>query len=222
MLRAHSLLHERLGEIGVDLLTHIAGSIERILPHVEPPKWIESEWTEPGSVWNDSGRTEIRMTISIGRSDDPENRSLTALVTRRRVGAASVTLDAREYDICKRIASRISDVMSYVFIDEEMDLETSESTIRAIRGSFDESVIAAHIESYHNLNVSISALLSALHTMSEQTYENKALVFGCVLDPDYESVGTIPRFPQLFLGAKNIRRYRTAIEPSTMSPPTVA
>src|ERR1700730_11717959 len=116
MLRSNSRLHERLDPIGVELLTHIAGSIERILPHVEPPKWVEGVWKEPGSVWNDSDRTEIRMTISIGRSDFSDNRSLTGLIRRRHIGgAAGITLDAREYDICRRIAARISEVMSYVF-----------------------------------------------------------------------------------------------------------
>jgi len=215
MLRANSRLRERLNSIGVELLTHIAGSIERILPHVEPLKWTEGEWSEPGSVWNDTDRTEIRITISIGQSDAPGNRSLTALIKRRHVGgAAGVTLDTREHDICGRIAARISEVMSYVFIDEEMDLVTSASTIRAVRDSFDESVIADHIENYHRLNMSVSSLLSALHTMSEQTYENKALVFGCVLDPEFETLGNSPRFPELFLTAKKYKAlsdgYRTA------------
>jgi hypothetical protein len=216
MLRSNSRLRERLDPIGVELLTHIAGSVERILPYVEPVKWTEGKWTEPGTAWHGSGRTTIRITISIGNSDTPGNRSLTALVRRRKSldRRTGLTLDAREHDLCARIAARITEIMSYVFIDEELELETSESTIRAFRDSFDESVIAVNIEKYHNLNMSIVALLSALHTMSEQTYENKALVFGCLLDPEYRSVGDSPHFPELFLNAKKYKvlsdGYRTA------------
>ena len=196
MLRANSRLHDRLDRVGVELLTYIAGSIERILPHVEPLKWEESEWREPGSVWNDTNRTEIRITISIGRYDAPGNRSLTALVRRRKLSnAAGATLDTREHAICNRIAARISEVMSYVFIDEELELETSRATIRAVRDTFDESVIADHIENHHRLKVSVSALLSALHTMSEQTYENKSLAFGCVLDPKEPLINAVSNFP---------------------------
>lgn len=215
MLRANSRLHKTLDSVGVELLTHIAGSIERILPHVEPLDWVESEWREPGSVWNDVGRTEIRITISIGRYDAPGNRSLTALIRRRQLSnLTGATLDTREHDICSRIAARISEVMSYVFIDEEMDMETSGATTRAMRDSFDESVIADHIENHHNLSISVNALLSALHTMSEQTYENKSLVFGCVLDPNYQSAESSPKFPELFLNAKKYKAlsdgYKTA------------
>jgi hypothetical protein len=216
MLRSNSRLHERLDPIGVELLSHIAGSIERILPHVEPVKWTEGKWLEPGSVWHDTARTAIRITISIGNSDSPGNRSLTALVRRRKSlnSRAGLTLDTREHDLCSRIASRISEIMSYVFIDEELNLETSESTIRAVRDSFDESIIADHIENHHRLDMSVGTLLSALHTMSEQTYENKALVFGCLLDPEWHSVGDSPRFPELFLNTKKYRAlsdgYRTA------------
>ena len=50
--------------------------------------------------------------------------------------------------------------------------------------------------------------------MSEQTYENKSLVFGCILDPEYFSASGITRFPELFLNTKKYKAlsdgFRTA------------
>jgi hypothetical protein len=81
---------------------------------------------------------------------------------------------------------------------------TSASTINALKGSFDESVISEHIESHHGLAMAVSAVLGSLHTLSEQTYENKALVFGCLLDPSKSSTNGI-QFPEPFLGAKKYK-----------------
>jgi hypothetical protein len=84
------------------------------------------------------------------------------------------------------------------------DQLTFASTVTAIRGSFDESVIAEHIRSHHGLSMAVSSVLGALHTLSEQTYENKALVFGCILDPSKTSQdGT--KFPEPFLGSKRYK-----------------
>jgi hypothetical protein len=88
------------------------------------------------------------------------------------------------------------------------------ATTNALRGSFDESVIAEHVENHHNLKMPVSAILSTLHTLSEQTYENKALVFGCILDPDLDGAERGTRFPEPFLTAKKYKAlsdgFRTA------------
>jgi hypothetical protein len=214
MLRANSRLRERLGPMGVDLFTYAAGAVERILPHVEPLNWAESNWSISRTTWTAQDRQEIRITIAIGDADSPLSRSLTALVKRRQLpiagGVAGGTLDSRERDICERITSRISDLMQrFLAIPEE-----SQATARAIRGSFDEAVIAEHIEGHHHLGVQVSSILSSLHTLSEQTYENKALVFGCVLDPAETNHGIEANFPEPFLSAKKYKAlsdgFRTA------------
>jgi len=88
------------------------------------------------------------------------------------------------------------------------------ASIRAIRGSFDEAVVAEHINEHHQVAVQVSSILAALHTLSEQTYENKALVFGCVLDPDESNNGITTNFPEPFLSAKKYKAlsdgFRTA------------
>ena len=143
------------------------------------------------------------MTIGIGKKEDPTSRSITCSIRRRQASGARVeTLDTREYDICKRIAVRITSVMT--LMSSASGQLTSASTINALKGSFDESVISEHIESHHGLAMAVSAVLGSLHTLSEQTYENKALVFGCLLDPSKSSTNGI-QFPEPFLGAKKYK-----------------
>jgi hypothetical protein len=76
------------------------------------------------------------------------------------------------------------------------------------RGSFDEAVIAEHVESHHHLKMPVSSILSTLHTLSEQTYENKAIVIGCIIDLKVETALGSTRFPEPFLGAKKYKAQR--------------
>jgi hypothetical protein len=214
MLRANSRLRERLGPIGVDLLAYAAGAVERILPHVQPLAWAEGTWRASQTAWTDQSRREIRITIAIGETADVSNRSLTAIVKRRQlpvIGAvAGNTLDTRERDICERITTRISDLVKRFLALPEQD----PASIRAIRGSFDEAIVAEHVREHHQVRVQLSSILATLHTLSEQTYENKALVFGCVLDPDASNHGIATSFPEPFLTAKKYKAlsdgFRTA------------
>jgi len=203
MLRANSRLRTRLEDTGCEFLKFAAQAINRILPHVKVTSWTESGWKNPGAIWDSSKRTSIRVTISIGPKGNPQSRSLTAQVKRRRLpalgGSASKTLDSREHDICKRIAHRISEVLN---VQPE---EGNNASLRAIRNAFDEHVLAEHVEEYHRLKMSLSTLLAALHTLSEQSYENKALTFGCILEPETKGSGLGAEFPSDFL---NVKRYK--------------
>jgi hypothetical protein len=218
MLRANSRLRQRLDPVALDVLTHLAGSVERILPHVETLQWTEGDWRPAGSVWNTAGRREIRITMAIGHGQDRDgnDRSLTALVRRRAVGGiARSTLEKREYDICNRIVEHISYIVLVTGIAIALDQEDRNlAAIRAVRDSFDELIVAEHIEAHHHLHMPVRSVLAALHTLSEQTYENKALVFGCVLDPEETSSRTQSQFPEPFLSAKKYKAlsdgFRTA------------
>jgi hypothetical protein len=218
MLRANSRLRGLLGSDGVGFLIHIAGSIERILPHVELPSWEETDWHRSAAVWTTTARREIRLTVGILDPAGVNDRALTTLIRRRRLpvldGSAAGTLDMREYDICRRIATRTSDAISQFLSYRDKANDLNPATINALRGSFDESVIAEHIESHHHLKTPVSSILSTLHTLSEQTYENKAMVFGCVIDPEAKTSQGGTRFPEPFLGAKKYKAlsdgFRTA------------
>ena len=181
ILRANSPLRRTLGAGAVNFLEHAAGSIERILPHVKVVDWREAEWAKAASVWASASRTEIRVTFAIGRPGDKNSRSLSGIVRRRSLplqgGAARSTLDDREFDICNQIVRRLSQVM------ESNPGAVGEATIKAIRAAFDEYVVAQHIEAHYELPpLTIDSIFDALHTLSEQSYENKALTFGCIVD----------------------------------------
>jgi hypothetical protein len=213
MLRANSRLRQTLGSAGVDFLHHAAGAIQRLLPHVQVSQWKESQRAEPSSVWASPKRTGIRITLAIDHEEEKRKRSLIATVRRRHLpgigGAAGRTLDEREFDICKLITSRISEVLQLG------SSEPNEASIRAIRDAFDEYVVAKHVETYHGLTQTpISSFFEALHTLSEQSYENKALTFGCILEPKGKVKGQEAHFPGDFLSTKKYKAlsdgFRTA------------
>jgi hypothetical protein len=124
-------------------------------------------------------------------------------------GAARRTLDERESGICKLIASRTSEVLG------KGSLGAAEASIRAVSDAFDEYVVARHVEKHHGLpEMLLSSIFDALHTLSEQSYENKALTFGCILDSRMKVTGLPPGFPQAFLSSKKYKAlsdgFRTA------------
>lgn len=92
-------------------------------------------------------------------------------------------------------------------------LTASNASMTAISEAFDEYVVANHVGSYNSLAVSVSSIFEALHTLSEQTYENKALTFGCVLDPGETRHGAVG-FPGSYLSTKKYKAlsdgFRTA------------
>lgn len=193
MLRANSRLHQELNGAQVHFLEFAAESIQRLLPHIEISAWSEGAWETTESKWV-YGRKEVRMTIAVGAQTSPDARSLTAIVSRRAANRSTRlrdTIDQREYDICRLIAKRISEVMQQQYLD------SNSASLQAISASFDEYVVAAHIQTHHGLESSIAPVLSALHTLSEQSYENKSLSFGCVLDPTWSGApdgSTLPEF----------------------------
>lgn len=210
IFRANSRLKSELGEHGAKFISHVAGSIERILPHVEVAKWREISWTDPGSVWASAERKEIRFTISFGNEDEENGRSLSTVIRRR--GASTQTLDQREYNICKQISERSSAVASDTGGRTLTNL--TPETVEALRSSFDESVIAQHIQDHFGLEMPVGPIFVALHRLSEQTYENKALVFGCLLGDRRSRRNALSRFPTPFLDSKRYKAlsdgFRTA------------
>jgi hypothetical protein len=212
MLRANSHLRRTLGDAGVDFLEHAAGAIQRILPHVEVGTWKEHAWSHGAATSTSAKRIEIKVTLAIGKAEDSESRSLTASVRRRCAanggGKAKQTFDVRECDICRRVVERLSEVI------RQDTSQGSEVSIQAIRDAFDEYVVAQHVEAHHNLHTPVRTILDALHTLSEQSYENKALTFGCIIDPNSADPTTSAEFPKDFLETKRYKAlsdgFRTA------------
>ncbi|HKX10214.1 MAG TPA: hypothetical protein VJN67_18595, partial [Stellaceae bacterium] len=212
MIRANSRLRHVLGPSGVAFIEHATGAIQRILPHVEVSSWSEGPWEESKSVWTSSALSKIRMTLAIGEEGAHDARSLTAFIERKRLpvvgGMAARSFDLREHDICKRISSRISEVL------QRATLQSHAPSLEAIAAAFDEHVVAFHVAEHHALQLSVSEVFSALHTLSEQSYENKSLTFGCILDPTKIGGSRTAQFPRDFLASKKYKAltdgFRTA------------
>ncbi len=217
MLRANSRLRQRLNSAEQDFLKFAASAVKRLLPHVQITAWQEQAWKAPQSVWTSKKRTEVRMTIAIGTESESNARSLTAIVKRRggttTGGKAKSIIDLREHDICRLIVHRATDVL------QGRASYSSDASIQAISDSFDEYVVASHIQAHHGFKAPVASILSALHTLSEQSYENKALTFGCIIDPRKTGQPSGATFPSEFLQSKKYKAlsdgFRTAYVVST-------
>ncbi len=205
---------------GSEFLSHACGAIQRILPHVEQPTWKEIPWKSAGAVWGSTKRTAIRVTIAIRNKKDASARSIQTEIRRRSLGGvrktALRTLDLRELDICRRIAIRISRVLRH---EPSTRSKKDGASLRAIRDAFDEHIVAQHIEKFHESGeIPVTSLLDALHTLSEQSYENKALTFGCLLEPKNSDGTGSAHFPDEFLTSKKYKvlsdGFRTAYDVS--------
>lgn len=219
ILRSNSQLREYLGEAGVDFLEWGLGAIERILPHSRISSWTEiAPEKVSGAVWTSPRRTEVRVTVVVGSSEDRAPKSLQAMVQRRNVPVGGQdnlrTLDLTEHDICKRVASRLGQVLC-----RDPGLHGSGS-LRSLKDAFDEQVIIDHLLEHHGLDLDLNEVLNAIHKLAEQTYENKSLAFGAILDPAlyFPDCGG-PIFPQELFSSKKYKAlsdgFRTAYHVST-------
>jgi len=98
--------------------------------------------------------------------------------------------------------------------------EGGAASLRALRAAFDERVVADHIAVHHGLDLDVAQVLVAIHELAEQTYENKALTFGALLDPTVAGVSSGgPVFPRELFESKRYRAlsdgYRTSYHIST-------
>lgn len=212
MLRANSRLRRFVGQSSAVFLDHASGAIRRLLPHVQIAPWAEHPWAPSDAQWTSSARTEIRITLAIGPKHNRTSRSLTTLVSRRNIPGvrrnARLTLETREHALCKTLAQYVDETLGHGFS------KTSPEWLQAVQATFDESVVARQVQAHHSLQSPVGSILSALHTLSEQSYENKSLTFGCILDPAISGPLAGSSFPTDVLQAKKYKvlsdGYRTA------------
>ena len=205
LLRTNSRLGKSLGTDGVRFLEHALGSIARLLPHVDVSNWTESVTTDKnGAVWGSNQRREIRVDVSFDLGNG-KRRGLSAKVSRKAApsGAGRVrrTLNDIEHGICNEVANRTARIL------KAGDANASPESLRALSPIFDEQIVAAFLESTQRYGVSVGDVLHSLRTLAEQTYENKALAFGCVLEPRRARGPTVgsPAFPTEVLRKKKYR-----------------
>jgi len=204
ILRKNSPIHSYLGTDGTAFLEHSLRAFERILPHTEVCKW----WEKPRRIkaqatWADNSRKSIRITISVGPQQGNQQRHLSSELKRRQIpkgiGKFSRTLDTREHKICQAIFKHLSKII------KENGALGNHLSLRSIRDDFDEQIIAQHLHDHHHLDLDVFEVLASLHMLAEQTYENKQLAFGCILDPKPQRTTGAQIFPQQILDRKRYR-----------------
>ncbi|HYQ90339.1 MAG TPA: hypothetical protein VEU09_12020, partial [Candidatus Binatia bacterium] len=201
-LRKTSRLRQQLGDVGVDFLQYGLASLTRILPHVETGPWeVEEKQSKTVANFVDANKRQLRLDLGLELGDS--SWKICGSLQRRRVpagvGSISRTISLRERDIVRRILESLSHTLGPNSPD-------TRSSLSALRPSFDERIVGRHLTQHHDLEFELSEWLAALRQLAEQTYENKALAFGCVIDP---TKSTKPdekaRFPLDFIQRKRFR-----------------
>lgn len=211
VVRANSPIRSDLGAAGIAFVEHAMDGLARILPHTETSDWrFERGYAEPSANYSDADKRELRLVL--GLKLNTARWKISGTLRRRRVpsgvGAISRTIDLREKDLALQVLRVLAATVGV------HDPERAAS-LNALRAGFDERVVAAHMVEYHSLNLDLGEIFGDLRRLAEQTYENKSLAFGCIIEPR-NSTKPIESalFPRDFLGRKRYRAlsdgYRTA------------
>ncbi len=194
----HRRLARALGAAKTRLLEHGGDAIERLLPHIEARSWRIHDYQTSRVTWRDAHR-ELSVVIGI----EGTGFSVRCLVRRLRVpegvGAISRTIAVRERAICETVVRKLSGLVS-----QRNDL--TEEVGQAIADDFDELVVADHLQKQHALRVGPTSLFRALRELAGQSYENKAITFGCTIDGQrQEPAVSGAAFPADFFSKKRYR-----------------
>lgn len=183
MLRKGSRLENYLGPQRIKFLAHALDSFERLLPHLEVKNFSQIDWAERYVSWQDDHK-KVAICIPIGNRKDSESASLTFTIVRRVVISSlplkKRTIHQREYRLCGLIVDRIIEVLAIQTLKED------ELTFPTLMASFDEHIVVNDIASHNNLKIDVVEIISAIHELSEATYENKAMTFGCIITQDID------------------------------------
>lgn len=193
-------LSKLLGDKATTALEYCLNSIERILPHIELTSLTVDTRYPAKVVWVGTQRTQLRVTFSV--SVNP-GYSVACIVQRKAVptgvGAVSRALDSHEKAVCESIV----DVASTYF---SSDGPPPKSSIVTIETLFDELVVANYLSTQHDLKLYAFEFFVSLRHLAEQTYENSAYTFGCIIETgDFSAAGEATIFPRAYFGMKRYR-----------------
>lgn len=205
-----SRLRAELGAVGVDFLEHGLESLTRILPHVETKSWrITRGASASGATFADVNRRQLN--VKAGLDLGGSTWTIFGVLQRRKVpqgvGSIERTISLREKDVSQRVMTAVAATLG-------TPDDSGALSLRALRASFDERVVAEHLAAQYALDVDLGEWFIALRQLAEQTYENKALALGCIIDSKKtKRPREAGRFPRDFLKRKKYRAlsdgYRT-------------
>lgn len=215
-LRGNSKLARALGPSWLTLLHESFTALSRILPHTESSNWQISDGpVKTRATFSGPARKALSLVVNV--SVGSHHWGIKGQLTRRSipdgVGAISRTIDVRERHIAECIVLEIGEMFGAVRTNDI-------SAAHALRQGFDERVVARHLTSHHKLDINLGDWFVALRQLAEQSYENKALTFGCIVHTsDRRSPSKGLRFPGDFLERKRYKAlsdgYRTVYRVSS-------
>ena len=195
-------LAKQLGEAATTFLESGANAITRILPHTEARDWTIHPGFEDGDAHWEEGSSHQRVGVVFGvRAGD--GYAIRATVTRKRVpkgvGAIQRSLSPRELGICRDVTAQLTALFSET-------VPPGDEVIIGLARVFDELVVARHLKHQHDIALNPGRIFAALRSLAEQTYENRALAFGCIVDPSRKKEpDPKSRFPEDLLAGKRFR-----------------
>ena len=183
----------------IALLEHGLSALSRLLPHIETGDWQLKKPPSSRVTWGQRNQT-IEMSVPIGAENAfSVSCTLQRLRTPKGVGSISRTLDARERAICESIVRGLE----VAFSDGP---PRNRQAARALQASFDQAVISDFLMHRYELGFDPYVILEEMRQLAEQTYENKPLAFGILIEAGYEATSSDARpFPGDFLGRKRYR-----------------
>jgi hypothetical protein len=194
----HRRLAKALGAAKTRLLEHGGDAIERLLPHIEARNWRIGDYQTSRVTWRD-GHRQLSVVIGIEGTGFSVGCAVRRLSVPEGVGAISRTIAVRERAICETVVSKLS-----VLVNQKNDL--TDEVCQAIADDFDELVVSDHLRTQHALRVGPASLFRALRELAGQTYENKAITFGCTIDSQrQEDSPPGADFPATFFRKKRYR-----------------
>lgn len=211
-IRVNSRLHAALGTEGVSFLRHGIAGLNRILPHVETLRWTLSKgFADTAATFVDANKRQLRLVL--GLRLPKATWTIRGVLQRRKippgkVGSISRTISLRERDLSLRVLETIAATLG-------PPSEEGAASLVALRATFDERVVAGHLTKRHRLTLDLGQWFAGLRRLAEQSYENKALAFGCIIDSRNSKAPVDDNhFPIDFLERKKYKAlsdgYRTA------------
>lgn len=193
------VLRDDVGTTRTDILTHGLKGITRLLPHAEANNWVIGGYAQTSAVARDQNRRiDLVLGIDIGRRHSVSCSVKRMTVDRSTAGIVR-RLDKREIGICREIINQLAVVL-------DKNVQSPDSLLISYQQQFDELVLASHLQSDFSLSLNLRDVFNSLRTLAEQTYENKSLTFGCIIDPDAQRTATADKvFPGDLLARKRYR-----------------
>lgn len=189
---------------GTEFLDFASGAIERMMPHVKA-NWriddlaVEEEASE--AYWTNMGDGTGVLIVEFPRLGFRAHAQVSRRTTSRSFDNRPSSLTEGEIRVCKIVGDRLAKTLR-----KPVQKRSESLSLSAIAALLDEQIVSEWISQTYPVSFSVLQTIAQFRKLAEQTYENKSIAFGCVIDTRLEAeVGYEPVFPD-FLA--EFKRYR--------------